>query len=104
MVVCVGGNQGCDADSSDTEWEAHIDREFGEAGRRRLEEMRNAGDAAVDVVEVIRETFGVWDDVRHAAADAPVERQRVVSPGVDVNRERAVSPNAAGGARANPIS
>ncbi|KAG0594745.1 hypothetical protein M758_UG105400 [Ceratodon purpureus] len=79
-----GRTEGCEADASDLEWEEHIAREYGEAGRRRTEEARNADAAAVDVVEVIRESFGVWDNVRIGAADAAVEREREPSPDANI--------------------
>ena len=71
--------QGYDPDDSDCEWEEHIGREYGRAPSRQQHVIRDPDVAAVDVNEVLRQAFGVWDEIRLTAADDAQERERVLA-------------------------
>ena len=69
--------QGYEADDSDAEWDEHIRREYGESAVQGEEIRRNPAEANVDVVELLRNTFGTWDDIQDTAANQANAREGV---------------------------
>ena len=61
--------QGFDADESDTEWDDHVAVQFGEIARRPIVREVDPDAAGVDMVAVLQQVFGTWDELREDVAE-----------------------------------
>lgn len=62
--------QGCDPDESDDEWQEYIERHYGEIAFLPPVLPVDVDVADVDLVAVMQQTFGLWDDLRENVAAA----------------------------------
>ena len=69
-------SQGYDNDNSGCEWEEHITQEYGEVARRERMIVRDSTIVGIDVVEVLQQTFGTWNELRNSGAVATEALER----------------------------
>lgn len=73
--------------NTNVEWDDHIRREYGEVAFRPLNVERDPAEADVDVVDVVRNAFVVWDGIHENAATQAEARRDARPTDMDENSQ-----------------